>query len=143
MREDFEDPFRKFDKLYKSLKVKKHDIIIVDFHGETTSEKNAFAWYVDGRVSVVLGTHTHVQTADERIFPAGTGFITDVGMVGPINSVIGVKKEGIIETFLTQISTQHEMVEEGEMIASAVLVDMDEKTGKCKNITRIQKNINI
>ncbi len=143
IRENFDCPFRKFDELYKLLKPKKHDIIIVDFHGETTSEKNAFAWYVDGQVSAVLGTHTHVPTADERIFPQGTAFITDVGMVGPTNSVIGVAKEGIIETFLTQISNMHEMVEEGEVVVNSVLLDIDDKKGKVKKIQRIQKIINI
>lgn len=143
LQENFDCPFKKFDELYKLLKVKKNDIVIVDFHAETTSEKNAFAWYVDGRASMVLGTHTHVQTADERIFPKGTGFITDVGMVGPIDSVIGVAKEGIIETFLTQISNQHEMVESGGMFVSAVLVDINNKTGKCNSIQRTLKKINI
>jgi len=143
IREDFDCPFRKFDELYKDLKIKKDDIVLIDFHTETTSEKNAFAFYVDGRVSAVIGTHTHIPTADEKVLPNGTGFITDVGMVGAVDSVLGVAKEGIIETFLTQIGSKHEMVDEGEVVANAVLLDIDEKSGKCKKIERVQRKIQI
>ena len=136
-QDDFDCPFRKFDELEKLLKWGKSDIIIVDFHAEATSEKNAFGWYVDGRASCVLGTHTHVPTADEKILPGGTGYITDVGMVGAADSVIGVKKEIVIEQFLTQINQSHELAEEGEVSVNAVLVEIDEKTGKCTGIKRV------
>ena len=136
-QDDFDCPFRKFDELEKLLKWGKSDIIIVDFHAEATSEKNAFGWYVDGRASCVLGTHTHVPTADEKILPGGTGYITDVGMVGAADSVIGVKKERVIEQFLTQINQSHELAEKGEVSVNAVLVEIDEKTGKCTGIKRV------
>ncbi len=142
-KENFDCPFRKFDELYKLLKLKKNDIIIVDFHAEATSEKNAFGFYVDGRASAVLGTHTHIPTADEKILAGGTGYITDVGMTGPLDSVLGVKKEGILKTFLTQIGNKHEMIETGKVVINAVIVEIDKKNGKCKNIKRIKKIINI
>jgi len=141
IREDFDCPFRKFDELYKLLKIKKNDILIIDFHAEATSEKNAFGFYADGRASVVLGTHTHIPTADEKILPNGTGYITDVGMVGPADSVLGVKKEIIIETFLTQMNKAHDIPEKGEVVVNAVLVNIDNKTGRCNDIKRVSKNI--
>lgn len=143
MHEDFDCPFRKFDELKKLLKLKKNAILIVDFHAEATSEKNAFGLYTDGRASLVLGTHTHVATADEKILAHGTGYITDVGMVGPADSVLGVKKEIIIEKFLTQMSLMHEIAEEGEVQINAVLAEIDDKTGKCTSIERINKKIKI
>lgn len=112
--------------------------IIVDMHAEATSEKIAMGWYLDGKVSAVIGTHTHVQTADERILPEGTAYITDVGMTGPRDSVIGVKKELIIKKFLTQIPLRFE-VAKGVGQLCGVLVEIDTFTGKAKNITRIQQ----
>ncbi len=143
MHENFDCPFRKFDELKKLLKLKKNDIIIIDFHAEATSEKNAFAQYVDGQVSAVLGTHTHVPTADGKILPAGTGYISDIGMVGALDSIIGVKKEIVIEQFLTQINQKHEFPETGLTEMDAVLVEIDEKTGKCVSIKRIKKEVTI
>ena len=93
--ETLENPFTVADKVIETLSAET-SVILVDFHGEATSEKTAFSWYVDGRVSAVLGTHTHVQTADERILPKGTAFLTDTGMTGPMDSVIGMKKELVI-----------------------------------------------
>jgi len=117
--------------------------ILVDFHAETGSEKAALANYLDGRVSAVLGTHTHVQTSDERILNGGTGFITDVGMVGVLDSIIGVKKEEIIDNFLKQMPVKHQIAE-GETGFCAVLLDCDERTGLCRKIERIQiKPINV
>ena len=136
-------PFRKFDELYKLLKIKKSDIVIVDLHSEATSEAVAFGWYLDGRVSAIIGTHTHVQTADEKILPGGTGYITDVGMVGGTNTVIGVKKENIIERFLTQVSILHEFPESGSAEVNAVLIEIDDKSGKCLSIKRINKRVEI
>lgn len=143
IREDFDCPFRKFDELKKLLKLKKNDIVIVDFHAETTSEKVAFGFYVDGQVSAVLGTHTHIPTADEKILSKGTGYITDVGMVGPVDSVLGIKKEGVIETYLTQVGSKHELIEQGEVVVNAIVLDIDDKSGKCKDIKRIKRIINI
>ncbi len=116
---------------------KETENIIVDFHGEATSEKSAIGWFLDGKVSAVVGTHTHVQTADEKILPHGTAFITDVGMTGPTDSIIGVKKEQIIHKFLTQIPVRFEIAK-GEALLSCVVVEINTKTGKATNIQRLQ-----
>ena len=113
-------------------------IIVVDFHGEATSEKAALAWYLDGKVSAIIGTHTHVQTADERILPKGTGFITDAGMTGPHNSVIGVKIEPSIKRFLTGVPQRLEPASTNIMI-QGVIVDVCEDTGRCKTISRVSE----
>jgi metallophosphoesterase (TIGR00282 family) len=133
--ENFDCPFRCMDKILEDIK-KETSIIIVDFHAEVTSEKVAMGWYLDGRVSALIGTHTHVQTADERVLPGGTAYITDVGMVGPLDSVIGVKKENIIERFL-KLMPQKFIVAEDDYLINAVIVEIDEKTGKAKSIKRI------
>lgn len=112
-------------------------IIIIDFHAEATSEKIAFGYYVDGKVSAVVGSHTHVQTADEKILPGGTAYITDVGMTGPSLSVIGIEKEQIIERFLMQMPMKFETAKGGG-IFSAVIVEIEEKTGKSTAIQRLQ-----
>ena len=137
MREQVSCPFRAADSALTFLRTKTN-IILVDFHGETTSEKAALANYLDGRVSAVVGTHTHVQTADERILPNGTAFITDVGMVGPLDSVIGVKKELIIEQILTQMPVRFQMQNEGPMVLSGVCIEIDNDTGKALMIERIR-----
>lgn len=129
-------PFR----VGKEIVEKLHDetkIIIIDFHAEATSEKIAFAHYMDGKVSAVIGTHTHVQTADDKILPGGTAYITDVGMTGPSNSVIGIEKEQIIQRFLTNIPMRFETAK-GDGIFSAVVVEIDEKTGYSSAIQRLQ-----
>jgi hypothetical protein len=131
-------PFRKVDELLFQLK-DQTKVIIIDFHGEATSEKIALGWYIDGRASAVCGTHTHVQTADERILPEGTAFISDLGMTGPRDSVIGVKKEIIIKRFLTQLPVRLE-VAKGPYQFNAVLIKVDEKTGKAEEIDRIYNN---
>jgi hypothetical protein len=112
-------------------------ILIVDFHAEATSEKIAFGYYMDGKVSAVIGTHTHVQTADEKILPGGTAYITDVGMTGPHDSVIGIEKEQIIERFLTNMPMRFETAK-GEGIFSAVIIEIDEQTGKSTAVQRLQ-----
>jgi metallophosphoesterase (TIGR00282 family) len=112
------------------------DTIIVDFHAEATSEKIAFGYFVDGRVSAVIGTHTHVQTADERILPGGTAYITDAGMTGPLDSVIGVEKEQIIQRFLSGMPTKFETAR-GEGIFSAVIIEIG-NNGKASSISRLQ-----
>jgi metallophosphoesterase (TIGR00282 family) len=112
-------------------------VVIVDFHGEATSEKSAIGWFLDGEVSAIVGTHTHVQTADDKILPDGTAFITDAGMTGPVDSVIGVKKEQIINKFLTQIPVRFETAK-GEAILSCVVIDVNPKTGMSTSIQRLQ-----
>ncbi|HHT49868.1 MAG TPA: TIGR00282 family metallophosphoesterase [Eubacteriaceae bacterium] len=125
-------PFKTFEKDYKNLK-NLADIIILDFHGEATAEKKAMGWFVDGKVSLIFGTHTHVQTGDERILPNGTGYITDIGMTGPYNSVIGVDKDIVIERFLTQRPIRFE-VAKGPIELNGIIVDINEENGKCENI---------
>ncbi len=111
--------------------------IIVDFHAEATSEKIAFGYFVDGKVSAVLGTHTHVQTADEKILPGGTAYITDAGMTGPAESVIGIEKEQIVERFLLQMPRRFETAT-GTALFCAVAIEIDEKTGRALAIQRLQ-----
>lgn len=117
--------------------------IIIDIHAEATSEKAALGHYADGRVSAILGTHTHVLTADHKITEKGTAYITDTGMIGFADGCIGVEKEGIIKTFLTQIKNKHKIPETGRAVLNGVFIEIDEKTGKAKNIKPIIKHINI
>ncbi|MFZ3101508.1 MAG: TIGR00282 family metallophosphoesterase [Desulfitobacteriaceae bacterium] len=114
-------------------------IIIVDFHAEATSEKVALGWFLDGKVSAVLGTHTHIQTADARILEQNTAYITDVGMTGPLNSVLGIKKEVIINRFLTQLPVKFEIAG-GPLQLNAVVLDIDEENGKARYIKNIQRS---
>lgn len=129
-------PFRAMDQVLNGIEGKA-DIILVDFHAEATSEKVAMGWYLAGRVTAVCGTHTHVQTADERVLPGGTAYITDVGMTGPRDSVIGVKKELVLEKFITQMPRRFE-VATGLYQFNAVLIDIDTETGEAAEIRRIQ-----
>jgi len=115
-------------------------IIIVDMHAEATSEKVALGWYLDGKVSAVLGTHTHIQTADEKILPKGTAYITDVGMTGPYDSVIGRRVEDVLTRFLSSIPVRFEVAQENIQLHGA-LVEIDEKTGKAISILRVQKKL--
>jgi metallophosphoesterase (TIGR00282 family) len=133
---NLEDPFRVAEREIERLR-REARIVLIDFHAEATSEKAALAWHLDGRVSAVLGTHTHVQTADERILPGGTAFMTDVGMTGPTDSVIGVKKEDAIARFLTQRPHKFE-IPKGPVHLDAAVLDIDGKTGKAKKIERIR-----
>ena len=134
-----DDPFRAMDRILDDVK-KTTDCIFVDFHAETTSEKQAMGWYLDGRVSAVVGTHTHVQTNDARILPQGTAYLTDAGMTGAYDSILGVEREIIIEKFLTQLPVRHEIPEEGRKILSGCFVEIDDKTGKAKRIENIIVN---
>ena len=137
-----ECPFRTADKILREAQVAgEPSIIIVDMHAEATSEKQAMGWYLDGRVTAVLGTHTHVGTADARILPKGTGYVTDVGMTGPINSVIGSSTEGVLQRFLTQMP-QRLTVATGPVIMNSVLVEVDEDTAKTISIERIDRMVN-
>ena len=112
--------------------------ILVDVHAEATSEKVALGWYLDGRCSAVVGTHTHVQTADERILPGGTAYISDVGMTGPMDSVIGVEKDAVIERFLTGLPTDFQ-VAQGRPGLNGVYLEIDDETGAARSIARIQR----
>ena len=130
-------PFSVIDALLEEIKAQGVRIILIDLHAEATSEKIAFANYVDGRVSAVIGTHTHVQTADETILPKGTAYISDAGMTGAIHSVLGVKTELSVQQFVTQIPVRFAHAE-GEAKLNGVVVEIDDKTGKAVNIFRIQ-----
>jgi hypothetical protein len=132
---DLDDPFRVADALLEKIPAKVK-VRIVDMHGETTSEKQAMGWYLDGRVSAVLGTHTHVPTADEKILPNGTAFISDVGMTGPYESVIGNAVEDVLRRFLTGLPTRLE-VADGDARLCGVALDLDETTGRARHIERI------
>jgi 2',3'-cyclic-nucleotide 2'-phosphodiesterase len=129
-------PFRTAARELEAL-TKETKIVIIDFHAEATSEKVAFGYFVDGKASAVIGTHTHVQTADERILPRGTAFITDVGMTGPVNSVIGIEVNQIVERFLTNMPARFEIAP-GETVLSAVIVDISIETGRATDIQRLQ-----
>jgi hypothetical protein len=133
---NLDSPFRRAEQEIERLR-KETRVIIIDFHAEATSEKSALAWHLDGKVSAVLGTHTHVQTADERVLPGGTAFMTDVGMTGPTDSVIGVKKEDAISRFLTQRPHKFE-IPKGPVHLDAAVIEIDQKTGKAKGIERIK-----
>ncbi len=130
-----DDPFRAADAQLAAL-VPAVKVILVDMHAETTSEKVAMGRYLDGRVSVVVGTHTHVQTADEQILPGGTGYITDLGMTGPHDGVIGMRTEIVIERFLRGISLKFEP-SEGEIKLNGLIVDIDEETGHALRVERV------
>ena len=134
---NFDCPFRAMDQLLTELGHKSIPII-VDFHAEATSEKVAMGRYLDGRVSAVLGTHTHVGTIDAHILPGGTAYVTDIGMVGPVNSVIGDDPDSVINRFLTQIPSRLS-VGKGKVNFDAILVEVDENTGKAMDIKRVHK----
>ncbi|TSC53819.1 MAG: hypothetical protein LiPW39_62 [Parcubacteria group bacterium LiPW_39] len=141
----FDDPFAKIKELLEdySLKGKEQgseavDAIIVDFHAEATSEKAALAWFLDGRVSALLGTHTHVPTADEKILPQGSAFISDVGMVGPTSSVLGMDKDTVIKRFLTQRLFKME-VAEGPVEVNGLVLTVNDQTGLAEKIKRMRK----
>ncbi|WP_374718450.1 TIGR00282 family metallophosphoesterase [Parageobacillus toebii] len=131
-------PFKKADELIEEA-TRRTPMILIDFHAEATSEKQAMGWYLDGRVSAVVGTHTHVQTADARILPKGTAYITDVGMTGPYDGILGVDREAVLRKFLTSLPVRFE-VKEGRSQLNAVLIDVDEKTGRANKIERIVIN---
>lgn len=142
LKEEYLDPFKMADEILKD-KPKDVKCVILDFHAEATSEKNALGWYLDGRISAMLGTHTHIPTADAKILPKGTAYITDVGMVGAKDSVLGENKEVIIESFLSEKGFKHHIDEDGTAIASAVLIKIDDKTGKAKKIERLEEAIKV
>src|SRR6266568_5535267 len=132
---NLECPFRTADREVARLK-KETPVVFIDFHAEAASEKASLGWYLDGQVSAVVGTHTHVQTADERVLPGGTAYITDAGMTGAFDSVIGIRKEEAIAKFLTQLPAKFE-VAKGNIRLNGVLVEVDEVTGRALGIERI------
>lgn len=130
-------PFRTIDESLKELE-NSGVPIIVDFHAETTSEKQAMGWHLDGRVAAVFGTHTHVQTADERLLLKGTGYITDIGMTGAQDSITGMKKEPIIEKFKTHIHYPFSPPETSKVMLNGIILTIDETTNTCTHIKRVQ-----
>ncbi|MCP1144143.1 TIGR00282 family metallophosphoesterase [Lysinibacillus endophyticus] len=134
-----EDPFAVADDLVEEAR-KTSPLIFVDFHAEVTSEKIALGWHLDGRVSALVGTHTHVQTADARIYPGGTAYITDVGMTGPYDEVLGMTKESVIYKFQTNMPSRFEVPKAGRDVLSGFFVEIDDKTGKAKHCERVYIN---
>ena len=154
MKEDLDCPFRKVDEILEKLQATNYpglaprsgagklQAIIVDFHTEATSEKRALGFYLDGRVSAILGTHTHVPTADGQILPQGTAYISDVGMIGAKESILGVDKNIIIKKMLDQMPGAHEIPEQGPAVFQAVMVEIDSKTRKGKRVERVDRETN-
>lgn len=137
MKENLDCPFRGVESILTYLR-DKTNTILVDFHAETTAEKACLGYFLDGRVSAVVGTHTHVQTSDERILPHGTAFITDLGMVGALNSSLGMKKEPIITNFLTQMPIRFQVETEGPVLLCGAIIEVDSTSGKAFSIERIR-----
>lgn len=129
-------PFRMADELLEEVS-KQTACVLVDFHAEATSEKIAMGWYLDGRASLVVGTHTHVQTNDDRVLPGGTAFISDVGMVGSMEGVLGMERESVLRRFLTQMPARF-VADEGKWHFHAVLADLDESTGRANAIQKLR-----
>jgi len=128
-----DDPFRAADDALASIDAR---VIIVDFHGEATSEKRAMGWFLDGRVSIVFGTHTHVPTADEEVFPDGTAYVTDLGMTGAYKSVIGRNAQNVLKTFRTKMYAPFSIATE-DVRACGILVDVDEDSGRARTVERV------
>jgi len=143
IEDKFSCPFRKIDQILKEYKNTELAGIIIDFHAEATSEKVAFGWYLDGRVSAVLGTHTHVPTADEKILPQGTAYLTDVGMVGLKESIIGIDKDIVIHNFLDEESKAHDIPTTGLCTVNAVLIKINLANKQALDIIRINREINV
>ena len=133
---NLEDPFRCVDVILREH-AEHSRVILVGMHAEATSEKNAMGWFLDGRASLVYGTHTHVQTCDERILPGGTAYMTDLGMCGPMDSVIGIDKEIVIDGFLTQLPVRFEVAREN-VVLQGVILDVEDTSGKAMGIRRLR-----
>ena len=132
-----DDPFRAADDILQVLP--ESAIVVVDFHAEATSEKQALAWYLDGRVAVVAGTHTHVPTADQRVLPGGTALVCDLGMCGVVDSVIGDDVDSVISRFLTSMPTRLPVAEGNEVVLNSVMIEIDEATGLAAGIERVDR----
>lgn len=139
MNPPFDDPFRAADAALRDIEP--GTPVIVDFHAEATSEKQALGWYLDGRVSAVLGTHTHVPTADARLLPGGTAFVCDVGMVGARHSVIGDDVDAVLERFLTSMPTRLPVAEDPNVGFNSVFVEIDDSTGRATAVERIDREV--
>lgn len=129
-----DDPFTKVEALVKEAR-ERTPFIFVDFHAETTSEKQAMGWFLDGEVSAIAGTHTHVQTSDARILPQGTAYLTDVGMTGPYDGILGMQRDNVINKFITALPHRFEVVESGRGVLSYCVIDINDRTGKATKIT--------
>lgn len=138
--EPLDDPFRAADEFVAQVSGQTR-VLFIDFHAETTSEKVAFGYHCDGRVSAVTGTHTHIPTADERVLPGGTAYITDVGMCGPEPSVIGMDVQTVLERFRTQMPHRFKVAETGDAVLRAVIIDVDEATGRARSIARLHRAV--
>ncbi len=134
-----DDPFAVADRLLDELPDGLH--VVVDFHAEATAEKQALGWHLDGRVAAVAGTHTHVPTADARILPGGTGFVTDIGMCGARDSIIGTEVKPALQRFLTGLPTRLPPEEKGPLVFSSLLVDIDEATGHARAVERVDRTL--
>ncbi len=132
-------PFRAVDDALARLQG--YRMVIVDLHAEATSEKVSMGFYLDGRVTALLGTHTHIPTADARVLPNGTAFVSDVGMVGGLNSVIGMAVEPVIQRFLTQLPNRFDPVEKGTAVFNSVLISVDQSTGRARSIERLDREV--
>lgn len=148
MKHDFDDPFVKIKELLDDYSLAGQEqgseavnAIIVDLHAEATSEKAALAWFLDGKISALLGTHTHVPTADEKILPQGTAFLSDAGMVGPLDSVLGADREIVIKRFLTQRLFKMEPAQGAKAEVNGVLLEIDDKTGLAQSICRVRRMV--
>jgi len=139
--EDFEDPFREFDRILKQYHSHKINAVIVDAHTEATSEASALGWYVDGRAAVLYGTHTHIPTADAKVLPQGTAYITDVGMTGLRDTVLGVDKNVIIKRFITQTPVGFIIPESGPAVVNALVVNINPNTGQAINVELVQDEV--
>ncbi|WP_209122310.1 TIGR00282 family metallophosphoesterase [Alkalihalobacillus sp. BA299] len=131
-------PFRKVDEILEQVQ-DRTPFIFVDFHAEATSEKQAMGWYLDGRVSAVVGTHTHVQTADQRVLPKGTAYLTDVGMTGPYDGILGMERSAVLNKFLTNLPVRFEVANGREQL-NAVVITIDDKNGRAQSIERVLIN---
>jgi metallophosphoesterase (TIGR00282 family) len=143
MHEGVDDPFASLDSILRQHDQEQYAATIVDFHGEATSEKVAFGWYADGRVSAVVGTHTHVPTADEWILPNGTAYVTDAGMCGGRDTVIGITKDHALRGFRSPLPGKFEPPDEGVARFNSVLIEVDPKTRKALNIERIDRELEV
>lgn len=142
IKEKAKNPFLFFEEFLKDKKLKNYAAILTDFHAETSSEKKALGWFLDGRISALLGTHTHVPTCDQEVLPKGTAYVTDLGMVGSSQGVLGVTKEIIIERFRSNNLQPFEWVEKGASVFNSVLVEVNEETGRAVSIERIDQTLN-
>jgi len=140
--QNYDCPFKTIDNLLNSLK-NNHPVIIVDFHAEATSEKVAMGRYLDGRVSAIVGTHTHVGTVDARVLPKGTAYVTDVGMTGPLDSVIGDDVQSVLQRFLTAMPHRLSVASGTTITFNSVLINVDEKSGGTESIQRLDREVDI